>query len=61
MMRSLMSISEFEDQYGVSRSTIYRLAQKGQIPLVKIGHATRIPVEDADRWYRNLPAAKLVN
>lgn len=60
-MKSLISISEFKEQYGVSRSTVYRLAQKGHIPLVKIGNATRIPVEDADRWYRNLPAAKLVN
>lgn len=60
-MRSLMSISEFQDQYGVSRSTIYRLAQKGHLSMVKVGQATRIPVQDADRWFRNLPPAKLVN
>lgn len=60
-MRSLISISEFQDQYGVSRSTIYRLAQKGHLTMVKVGHATRIPVADAERWFRNLPAAKLVH
>lgn len=56
-MRQLISISEFQEIYGVSRSTVYRLAQRGKFPLVKIGQATRIPTEDAEKWFRGLPRA----
>lgn len=56
-MRALISISEFQETYGVSRSTVYRLAQQGHIPLLKVGQATRIPTTDAERWFRDLPRA----
>jgi excisionase family DNA binding protein len=56
-MKSLMSISEFQANYSVSRSTVYRLEDRGQIQFKKIGRAVRIPVDEAERWYANLPAS----
>lgn len=33
----------------VSKPTIYRMAKRGELPLVKIGNSTRVPAEAADR------------
>ena len=50
----LMTISQFMDRYGVSRSTAYRLRDRNQIPFVHIGRTVRIPVDAADNWYQSL-------
>lgn len=53
-MAALMTIMEFADEYNISRSTIYRLRDSGDVPHVKIGRATRIRREDVERWYNGL-------
>ena len=53
-MALLITISQFCGEYGVSRSTAYRLRDRGDVPHVKIGRATRIRREDAERWYQSL-------
>lgn len=53
-MSALMTIKDFGDEYCISRSTIYRLRDSGDVPHVKIGRATRIRREDAERWYESL-------
>jgi len=53
-MSVLMKIPEFCEEYGVSRSTYYRLRDRGELPCVKIGRAVRIRREDAERWYESL-------
>ena len=53
-MAALIKIQEFCDEYGVSRSTVYRLRDSGDVPHVKIGRATRIRRVDAERWYQSL-------
>lgn len=50
-MRAFYRIAEFQHKYNVSRSTVYRLEQRGEIRFVHIGRAVRIPTEDAERWY----------
>lgn len=40
--------------YNVSRSTVYRLRDRGEIRFVHIGRSVRIPREDAERWYDSL-------
>lgn len=55
-MPKLMTITQFQNAYGVSRSTIYRLAKTGDLPMVKIGRASRIKEEDAQRWLAGLSA-----
>ena len=54
MGSSLLSIKNFQDEFGVSRSTVCRLRQRGEIEFVHIGRAVRIKREVADRWYASL-------
>ena len=51
----LITIEGFCDRFAVSRSTVYRLVENGDISLVKIGRASRIRLEDAERWAQSLP------
>lgn len=53
-MAALLTISFFCEEYGVSRSTAYRLRDSGAVPHVHIGRAVRIRREDAVRWYESL-------
>ncbi len=53
-MPALITIKYFCAEYGVSRSTAYRLRDSGAVPHVKIGRAVRIRREDAERWYESL-------
>lgn len=55
-MPALLTIKRFCDEYCVSRSTCYRLRDRGDVPHIKIGRATRIRREDAERWYDSLAA-----
>ncbi len=41
----------------VDRSTIYRMAESGRIPGVKIGRQWRFPAERIHRWLENHPTA----
>jgi len=51
----LITIEQFCERYAVSRSTVYRLIEAGNISLIKIGRASRIRLADAERWASNLP------
>lgn len=53
----LMTISQFQQKFGVSRSTVYRLRDRNVIPFVHIGRAVRIRTEDANNWYQSLSDA----
>lgn len=53
-MAALITINFFCEEYGVSRSTAYRLRDSGAVPHVHIGRAVRIRREDAERWYQSL-------
>lgn len=57
-MTTLISIAEFQRQFGVSRSTTYRLALQGAFPLLRVGRAVRIRQSDADAWFASLPECK---
>lgn len=56
-MALLITVLQFCNDYGISRSTAYRLRDRGEVPHVKIGRAARIRREDAERWYHSLPEA----
>ncbi|MFA7585765.1 MAG: helix-turn-helix domain-containing protein [Novosphingobium sp.] len=49
-----MTIADFQHYYNVSRSTVYRLRERGELEFVHIGRAVRIRREDAERWYVSL-------
>lgn len=53
-MPALITVKIFCDEYGISRSTAYRLRDRGEVPHVKIGRAVRIRREDAEHWYQSL-------
>lgn len=43
---SLLKVSEVAKQLRVSKMTVYRLCEAGEIPYVKVGHSFRIRAED---------------
>ncbi len=54
----LLTIPEFCRAYKISRSLFYRLLRERQIRAVKVGRLTRIRRVDAERWLKDLGAAK---
>ena len=54
MASLLLTIRDFQNEFRVSRSTVYRLAERGEITFVHVGRAVRIRREEADRWYASL-------
>lgn len=53
-MSTFMSIKDFQEEFRVSRSTVYRLKARGEIAFVRVGRAVRIKVEEANRWCASL-------
>ncbi|MFC0282539.1 helix-turn-helix domain-containing protein [Camelimonas abortus] len=47
-VRRALSIPEFCEAYGLSRSTVYRMMANGALPSVKIGKRRLIPVDAAE-------------
>lgn len=55
-MAKLLTVAEFKETYRVSHSTFYRLVAAGKLQTIKIGRATRISQEEAERWLITLNA-----
>lgn len=53
-MTEFITISEFMRRFSVSRSTVYRLAERGEIEMVRIGRSVRISRESAENLFRSL-------
>lgn len=51
-----LTVRDFCREYAMSRSTAYRLVARGELRIVKIGRASRIRREDAERWAASLGA-----
>ena len=49
--KRLISLSEACTRYGISRQTIYRIADRDQIRLIKIGRATRLDIYQMDEIF----------
>jgi len=47
-----MTLQEVAKYLRVSKDSIYRLAQKGQIPASKLGNLWRFKKEEIDEWMR---------
>jgi len=47
-----MTLEEVAQYLKVSKDSIYRLAQKGEIPASKIGNLWRFKREDIDEWMK---------
>jgi excisionase family DNA binding protein len=46
----LLRIDAAAERLAVSRATLYRMLQRGEIPTVRIGTAVRIPASALERW-----------
>src|SRR5687768_5397515 len=58
MNKPLLSIAGFIDMYGVRRTKVYEMLDKGELRAVKIGRLTRIRAEDAQMWAEGLETYK---
>jgi excisionase family DNA binding protein len=59
---SMLTTKDLQQLLHVDRSTIYRMAESGQLPAMKIGRQWRFPAERINRWLedRNMrPAGNL--
>jgi excisionase family DNA binding protein len=45
-----LTVDEVADYLRVSRSTIYRLLKRNQLPALRIGNDLRFDVEEIDCW-----------
>jgi excisionase family DNA binding protein len=59
--KRLLTIREFSVRYGRSRSRTYELIRSGELPAVKDGRSTLIPVDAAEAWARNLTAISVLS
>lgn len=50
-MSALISIAEFQERFGLSRSTVLRIHKRGLLPFYHIGRSVRIRTEDVESWY----------
>lgn len=48
--RLLLKPAEVAERLGLAKSTIYMLAQRGELPAVRIGASVRIPLAALQRW-----------
>jgi excisionase family DNA binding protein len=53
-MNTLISISEVQRLLNVSRATVNRLLDRGELRRVHIGRAVRIPSEDVQAFVQRL-------
>ncbi len=51
-MEKCLKPSEVASLLGLSRSQIYVLVSKGELPFLRIGTSIRIPSEELERWVR---------
>lgn len=54
----VMTISELADYLKISKSTLYKLAQRGGLPGQKVGKHWRFHRGAVDEWLKTPPAAK---
>jgi len=51
-MTEMLTAREMESLLHVDRSTIYRMADSGRIPAIKVGKQWRFPAEKVEEWLR---------
>lgn len=49
-MSEMLTAKEMQELLHVDRSTIYRMADAGRLPAIKVGKQWRFPADDVDRW-----------
>jgi excisionase family DNA binding protein len=57
-MTNLISIAEAQERLSLSRSTITRMLDRGEIRRLNFGRAVRIPAEDIDALVQRARASE---
>jgi excisionase family DNA binding protein len=52
MASLLLRPEEVWRDLGLSRGTVYQMLARGELPVVRIGRAVRVPREGLERWVR---------
>jgi excisionase family DNA binding protein len=55
-MPDMLTAKEMQDLLQVDRSTIYRMAEAGQLPAIKVGKQWRFPGDQVESWLRTQAA-----
>lgn len=50
MMSGMMTAKEVQEMLQVDRSTIYRMAESGRLPAIKVGKQWRFPTQQVESW-----------
>lgn len=56
----IMTVQEVAEYLRLNEMTVYRLAQEGKIPGLKIGRSWRFKKEVIDEWFRRKGEAVMV-
>ncbi len=48
--RPLLSVRQAAELLGVSRASVYKLVERGELPCVRISNAIRVRLLDLERW-----------
>ena len=56
-MTEMLTAKEMQDLLQVDRSTIYRMAEAGQLPAVKVGKQWRFPGDQVEGWLKSQTTA----
>jgi excisionase family DNA binding protein len=51
-MSEMLTAKEMEELLQVDRSTIYRMAESGRLPAIKVGKQWRFPAEKVENWFK---------
>jgi excisionase family DNA binding protein len=50
MEQILLTVTEAAKRLSLGRATAYQLVQRGELPVVRIGRAVRVPARALDQW-----------
>ena len=56
---SMLTTRDLQRLLQVDRSTIYRMAESGRLPGVKVGRQWRFPADQIERWLDQRPTGSL--
>jgi len=59
--QSLLTARQVQTMFGVDRSTVYRMAEDGRLPAIKIGRQWRFRPEEIERLLVASPGAAILN
>jgi excisionase family DNA binding protein len=48
--KTLLTVTEAAQRLSLGRGTTYQLVQRGELPVVRIGRAVRVPVQALEEW-----------